>query len=98
MRKTGYRKLVRILSGVLILIILEVLYEVRFSYVRVFEAEVLILIILEVLYENITRYGSRHLQVRVLILIILEVLYESRSNGETKSFESLNPYYTGSTL
>ena len=60
---------------VLILIILEVLYETEEYSGYVDCASVLILIILEVLYEH-SEKGDKHEDNAVLILIILEVLYE----------------------
>ena len=70
---------------VLILIILEVLYEKPETQHTVDECKVLILIILEVLYEFQDRL-SRHLKNNVLILIILEVLYE---RGQTQLLEEV---------
>ena len=67
--------------SVLILIILEVLYESKECYVALEELFVLILIILEVLYEKVSYIDGKlyHLEeLFVLILIILEVLYEYR--------------------
>ena len=61
------------------------------------EVKVLILIILEVLYERLTFWNNVSNK-RVLILIILEVLYELLKTSLGKKTESLNPYYTGSTL
>ena len=82
---------------VLILIILEVLYETAGVIKRV-PRGVLILIILEVLYELETIFNFKK-KWKVLILIILEVLYElSKKMAKEEVKVGLNPYYTGSTL
>ena len=83
---------------VLILIILEVLYEL--VNVESFNklCGVLILIILEVLYELGAWLPSQFTVIIVLILIILEVLYEFVEFKSTGCKPSLNPYYTASTL
>ena len=64
--------------AVLILIILEVLYESEYISSEMKVAIVLILIILEVLYELQTKMRKER-DGKVLILIILEVLYECSS-------------------
>ena len=84
---------------VLILIILEVLYEL--VNVESFNklCGVLILIILEVLYEPDFENHDSLMITNVLILIILEVLYERYKYYEKYyCCVGLNPYYTGSTL
>ena len=69
-------------AQVLILIILEVLYE-NFIKLETIAKAVLILIILEVLYE--IRYDyDRWASIVVLILIILEVLYEINEKRKRK--------------
>ena len=87
----------RSLILVLILIILEVLYE-RLDDCLSLDLCVLILIILEVLYEVFVFHTCIQTGA-VLILIILEVLYEKKGGhaGHTSTM-CLNPYYTGSTL
>ena len=85
-------------SNVLILIILEVLYEfLKLNIFQIFHI-VLILIILEVLYEYVEDEFTDAL-IDVLILIILEVLYEYvMVSLSLERGIGLNPYYTGSTL
>ena len=61
---------------VLILIILEVLYEQVREVITGYQQIVLILIILEVLYELKRFTVMEKINLAVLILIILEVLYE----------------------
>ena len=83
---------------VLILIILEVLYEFMTASLIPTAGVVLILIILEVLYEIEYIWRGKSFS-DVLILIILEVLYETDDDRlDGGSSVSLNPYYTGSTL
>ena len=91
----GIRKQERV--NVLILIILEVLYENSNVIAAFQEYEVLILIILEVLYES-DFLNTVTVEEVVLILIILEVLYETVLGFLGCMIGGLNPYYTGSTL
>ena len=72
LRYNSYWRLIK----VLILIILEVLYEFHMYYYFNATPTVLILIILEVLYEPIFIVFVNNCFTDVLILIILEVLYE----------------------
>ena len=67
--------IVALFNAVLILIILEVLYEILASMLHRATVIVLILIILEVLYEILKDF-FKVTKIYVLILIILEVLYE----------------------